>query len=169
MKISGLLKNQKGISLIEAMVAIVILTIGILAAMSMQIQAIGASSSALNRTDANNVAISLLEILKELDFDNPNLAQTVASPGALAQDANDRIFTAAGFPQISSLIQPGGVAGSIIDRSGITYQLSWDVQDRLLPSGETLNKTIRVFMNWNSLIGQNNLVMTTVKYNNISL
>lgn len=163
------MKNQKGSTLIEAMIAIFILAIGILAAMGMQIRAIGASSSALNRTDANNVALSLLETLKQLNFDDPNLAQTTASPGALVQDADDRSFAAANFPQMQLLIRAGGVAGTVIDKSGITYQLSWDVQDRLLPTGEILNKTIRVFMNWNSLMGQNRLVMTTVKYNNVSL
>ena len=169
MKSFDMLKNQKGSTLIEAMIAIFILSIGILAAMGMQVRAIGASSSALNRTDATNVALSLLETLKELPFDNTNLVQTIASPGALAQDANDRTFTAAGFPQMQLLVLPGGAAGSVIDRSGITYQLSWDVQNRLLPTGEILNKTIRVFMTWNSLLGQNRLEMTTVKYNNISL
>jgi len=164
-----MINNHKGSTIIEAMIAIMILSIGILAAMGMQIQAIGASSSALNRTDATNVALSLLETLKELPFDNTNLVQTIASPNALARDANDRTFTVAGFPQMQLLVQPGGAAGSIIDRSGITYQLSWDVQNRLLPTGEILNKTIRVFMTWNSLLGQNRLEMTTVKYNNISL
>lgn len=169
MKCSGTITNQNGSTLIEAIIAIVILTIGILSAMSMQVKAIDASSSALNRTDANNVAISLLETLKQMDFTDPNLIQT--SPGNLVRDANDRTFTALAFPEINSLIQqPGGAAaGTIIDQAGITYQLSWDVQDVFLPSGQTLQKNIRVYMSWNSLMGQNSLEMTTVKYNNVSL
>jgi len=171
MKNSGILKNQKGITLIEAMVAIMVLTIGVLATIGMQVRAIGASSSAVNRTSANNVAFSLLETLRQLPFDDPNLAETTASPGVLVNDANDRTFTAAGFPEMQSFIQlpAAAVAGTIVDRSGIIYQLSWDVQDRILTSGETLNKTIRVFMTWNSPMGQNRLEMTTIKYNNISL
>jgi len=167
----NLLKNQKGASLIEAMIAIAILTIGIMTVMVMQVRAIGASSSAMNRTEGNNVALSLLETLKEVPFTNANLACTGASPGTLLNDANARTFTAAALPEMQSLIQvpAAAAAGTIIDHAGITYQLSWAVQDRILATGETLNKTIRVFMTWNTALGQNRLEMTTIKYNNTSL
>lgn len=167
--------NQQGATLIEAMIAIFILTIGILAAMTMQIRAIGASSSALNRTDANNVAISLLETLKELDFDDPNLNATTTSTYTLVGglptfDNNERTFVAANFPEMQTIVQvpAGAAAGTVIDKTGVTYQLSWDVQDRTL-AGQTLEKVIRVYMTWNSLMGQNRLDMTTVKYRNITL
>lgn len=183
MKVTALLKNQRGSTLIEALVAIAVLTIGVLAVMGMQVRAIGASSTALNRTGANNVALSLLETLKELEFDNPNLVQThavlpaspinLAVPDPITTDPLSRTFTAASLPEMQSLIrQPLGAApaGTIVDRSDITYRLFWAVQDRILATGETLNKTIRVYMIWNSpLGGQNRLDMTTVKYNNISL
>jgi type II secretory pathway pseudopilin PulG len=167
----NIIKDQNGSTLIEAMAAIVILTIGIFAAMGMQINAVGSSSSALNRTDANNAAIALLETLKELDFDNPNLVETIASPGALVRDANDRTFVAANFPQMLPFFRlpAGAAAGTIVDKSDIVYQLSWDVQDTFLPGGQVLNKVIRIHMQWNSPIGRNNLEMTTVKYNNLSL
>lgn len=162
------IKNQQGSTLIEAIIAIAILTIGIFAAMTMQLNAISSSSSALNRTDANNVATSLLETLRELDFDDANLVQTSSN---LVQDNDDRTFTAAAFPEIQSLIQipTGAAAGTIIDQAGITYQLSWDVQNVSLAGGATLQKIIRVYMTWNSLKGQNHLEMSTIKYNNISL
>lgn len=171
MNISGKIENQRGATLLEAMIAIVILTIGIFAAMSMQVRAIGASSSALNRTDANNVALSLLETFKGIDFNNSNLTQTTASPDALVRgDGDDTTFTAATFPEMQALIQQpaGSAAGTIIDQAGITYQLSWDVQDIVLTGGGT-HKTIRVYMTWNSLMGTNSLEMTTIKYNNISM
>ena len=164
--------NQKGSTLIEAMIAIMLLTIGILAVMVMQVRAINASSSAMNRTDANSVATSLLETLKELPFTDANLSRTGAPPGSLVNDANARTFTAASLPAMQSLIQmpAGAAAGTVVDRAGITYQLSWVVQDRILATGETLDKTIRVFMTWNSPMGgQNRLEITTVKYNNVSL
>lgn len=176
MNISLILKNQKGTTLIEAMVAIFILTITILAVMAMQIQAIGASSTAQNRTGANNVAISLLETLKEMDFAdsaraNYPLRETVASPGALVNDGNEIVFTLADFPEMGFLLQELAppVPGTVTDRFGITYQLSWDVQDMVLATGETPYKSIKIYMTWNSLLGQNRLEMTTIKYNNISL
>lgn len=163
-----MLKNQKGATLIEAMIAIAILTIGILAAMGMQVRAISASSTALNRTDANNIAVSLLETLKELPFDDANLAQTVAAGNAIVNDATTRTYTAAAFPRMASIISSVPAAGAIVDRSGITYNLSWAVQDRVIPPNTPM-KTIRAFMTWNTPMGQNRLEMTTIKYRNISL
>ena len=168
MNILDILKKQKGMSLIEVMVAMVILAIGILAVMAMQIRATGASVKSLKLTNANNVALSLLEILKELPFDDAELNAT----GNLVHDANDRTFVAANFPEMQALIRAGAAAGTIVDQSGITYQLSWDVQDNPNPSvpGEIIDKTIRVYMAVNSFMsGQSQLDVTTVKYRNISL
>lgn len=181
MRITSAVTNQRGASLIEAMIAIFVLTVGIMAAMFMQTRAIGSSSSALNRTDANNVAISLLETLKQLPFNDANLAATSATtimtnnPGSNPVfGGNERTFTAGAFPEMQALVQvpAGAVAGTVVDRAGVTYQLSWDVQDRNLPAvlgGTTIEKVIRVYMTWNSLMGQNQLDMTTVKYRNITL
>ena len=179
----GRLHNQKGSTLIEAMIAIAILTIGILTVMVMQVNAIRASSSAINRTEANNISIALLETLKRLPFDNTNLSQPANNPtftelntASTAQNITDLItgakvktFTNAVFPEMASLIQAGATAGTVVDHAGITYQLAWAVQDQILATGETLNKTIWVFMTWNTLMGQNRLKMTSMKYNNISL
>lgn len=151
--------------------AIFILTVGILTVMVMQVRAINASSSAMNRTEANSVAIAFLETVKEIPFDDALLNRTGASPGSLANDANARTFTVANFQNLPmlSLVQVGAAAGTVVDRSGITYRLSWAVQDNFLATGEILNKRIRVFMTWNTLMGNNRLEMTTIKYNNISL
>jgi len=178
MNISALLKNQKGVTLIEAMIAIAILTIGIMAAMGMQIRAIGAGSTALNRTDANNVALTLMETLKDLPFDDANLNFTPtggAAPGDLVQATARTFTTVANFPRMGAFVQmpAGAVPGTVVDHSGITYQLSWAVRDNPVdpadPTGDRTGKTIRVFMTWNSPMGQNRLEMTTVKYNNIDL
>lgn len=166
------LTKENGSTLLEAMIAIAILTIGILTVMTMQIMAIGSSASAMNRTEANNIALSFLETMKELPFDNPNLVSTGPGSGTLLNDANARTFTAASLPlelQNLILIPAGSPAGTIVDRSGIIYRLSWAVQDRILATGEILNKTIRIFMTWNTSLGQNRLEMTTIKYNNVSL
>lgn len=163
----GIIADQKGVTLIEAMIAMVILSIGILAVAAMQSRAIGASGAAFERTGANSVALSVMETLKALPFDDPNLVETLS----LNNDDKARTFTAAGFPELQDLLQvpAGAVAGTVMDRSGLTYQLSWAVQDTILATGETPYKTVRVFMNWASPVGQNRLVMTAVKYRNITL
>lgn len=162
--------------MIEAMVAIAILTIGIMAAMGMQFRAIGAGSTAMDRTEANNVAQALLETLKDLPFDDANLNFTgAAAPGDLLPATARTFTTAANFPRMAAFVQmpAGAAAGTVVDKSGITYQLSWAVQDNPAdpadPTGKKTGKTIRVFMTWNSPMGQNRLEITAIKYNNVNL
>lgn len=162
----GIIANQKGVSLIEAMIAMLLLSIGIVAVAAMQTRAIGASGAAFERTGANGVAVSVLETLKALPFDDANLVETpsLTSVGA-------RTYTEAGFPELNTVLNvpAGAAAGTVVDNSGLTYQLSWAVQDTILPTGENPYKTVRVFMTWASPVGQNRLVMTAVKYRNITL
>lgn len=185
------LHNQKGSTIIEAMVAIAILTIGILAAMVMQLKAVEGSATAMNRTEANNISMALLETLKNQPFTDGDLVQTTATVNELLAVVNQRsavattqqlqalidagkvrTFAPANLPEMQSIIQLlAGAAplGTVIDRSRIVYQLAWAVQDQVLATGETLNKTVWVLMTWNSPLGSNTLQMTTVKYNNVSL
>ena len=175
--------NQRGATLIEAVIAIAILTIGILTVMVMQVSAINHSSSAMNRSEANGVALALLETLKELPFDDANLTATTATLaeleainsyaglGALIAAGKVHTFTAAGLPAMQPFVQvpAGATAGTVVDRAGVSYQLAWAVQDHVIAGGVTLDKTIWVFMHWNSPMGQNRLRMTTLKYSNVPL
>ena len=175
--------NQQGATLIEAMIAIAILTIGILTVMVMQVSAINHSSSAMNRSEANGVAMALLETLKEIPFDDANLDATSATLDELEAVATRAqlqtlidggkmaTFTGAGLPAMQPFVQmpAGATAGTVVDRAGVSYQLAWAVQDHVIAGGVTLDKTIWVFMHWNSPMGQNRLRMTTLKYSNVSL
>ena len=175
--------NQRGATLIEAVIAIAILTIGILTVMVMQVSAINNSSSAMNRSEANGVALALLETLKELPFDDANLTATTATLAeleavttraqlqALIDGGKVATFTAAGLPAMQPFVQvpAAAAAGTVVDRAGVNYQLAWAVQDHVIAGGVTLDKTIWVFMHWNSPMGQNRLRMTTLKYSNVSL
>ena len=184
--------NQQGATLIEAMIAIAILTIGILTVMVMQVSAINNSSSAMNRSEANGVALALLETLKEIPFDDANLDEapptlpanaptitvaeleavtTRAQLQALIDGGKVHTFTAASLPAMQPFVQvpAGATAGTVVDRAGVSYQLAWAVQDHVIAGGVTLDKTIWVFMHWNSPMGQNRLRMTTLKYSNVPL
>ena len=175
--------NQQGATLIEAMIAIAILTIGILTVMVMQVSAISHSSSAMNRSEANGVALALLETLKDLPFDDDDLDATTATLAeleavdnraqlqALIDAGKVSTFVAANLPEMQPFVQvpAAAAAGTVLDRAGITYQLAWAVQDHVLATGENLDKTIWVFMHWDSPTGQNRLLMTTLKYSNVPL
>ena len=183
MKEYAITLDQRGATLVEAMIAIAILTIGILAVMVMQVSAINFSSSAMNRSEANSVALALLETLKELPFDNANLNQSTATLVELSGvetdqqlqaliDANKvHTLIAANLPKMQPFVQTpaGAAAGTVVDRAGISYQLAWAVQNHVLATGENLDKTIWVFMHWRSPAGQNRLRMTTLKYSNVPL
>ena len=169
--------------MIEALIAIFLLTIGILAVMAMHIRAIGGSAVAMHRTDANNLAISFMETLKELPFTDVNLAATgpnlscsTPNPGSVVSSLNARTYVAGNFnstdqqKQVQSFIQQpaGSAAGVVTDMTGHTYQLSWAVQNCVSDRGDTASKAITVFMTWVSSMGTNHLQMTTIKYNNTS-
>ncbi len=72
------------------MIAIAILTIGILTVMVMQVSAINHSSSAMNRSEANGVAMALLETPGEIPFDDTNLTATTATLDELEAVDNRR-------------------------------------------------------------------------------
>jgi hypothetical protein len=179
------MRRQNGSTLLEALIAIAILTTGIITVMAMQTRAIGTNSMAANRTEANNVALAILETLKGLPFSDANLVATGATdqqllglasvpiaPGAALQALvvgdSIRTFTAvANFPQMGAILQvpDATTAGIVQDNTGHMYTLGWAIQDGVMPDGspDTRNKKIWLFMFWTSFMGENHLCMTTVK------
>lgn len=67
---------QGGFTLIEALVALLVFTIGILATVSMQISSLHGNSIARHNTEAGAVASSAIEGLRGLPYDHPDLAVT---------------------------------------------------------------------------------------------
>jgi len=181
-----LYKNQRGSTLIEALVAIAILTIGILTVMVMQTQAIRASSSAMNRTEANSVALSIMETIKELGFNNDNIKEKnvpvdiddLAAVSTRQELQNlidaDKLttFDATDFPQLEEIIsKPSGATdGTVVDKSGVQYTLAWAALDNMKDDdGNVIGKTIWLLMYWDSLMGTNKVQMTSLKYKNAAL
>lgn len=67
------LDNEKGFSLLGALIGMAIFVIGILAVFAMQIQATGSTGSSLKRTEANAWAQDTLEFLTTSLYDDPSL------------------------------------------------------------------------------------------------
>ncbi|MDD2464690.1 MAG: prepilin-type N-terminal cleavage/methylation domain-containing protein [Desulfobulbus sp.] len=176
-------QNQRGSTLIEAMIAIAILTVGILTVMVMQTQAIRASSSSMNRTEANTVTLALMETLKDLNFDDNILNKTLATRAELttittAQQLQNLIdagklntFKESDFAQMKEIIIKPATAtnGTVVDKSGIQYTLAWAVLDNVTENSKSIGKTIWLFMYWDSLMGPNKILTTTLKYKNTPL
>jgi len=68
--------NQQGFTLIEVMIAIVVLAIGILGVVTMQTSTTGFNSTAHALTGAATVAADRMEMLKALPYDDPSLQDT---------------------------------------------------------------------------------------------
>jgi type IV pilus assembly protein PilV len=68
--------QQQGFTLIEVMIAITLLAVGILAAASMQITALGGNHLAIRTTTASTLAGATIEELMSLEFEHDDLAAT---------------------------------------------------------------------------------------------
>ena len=66
--ITDLIKNTRGFTLIETMIALMVLTIGILAMMTMQTSAITGNYKASTMTIASSIASNQIEQLRSLPF-----------------------------------------------------------------------------------------------------
>lgn len=69
----NILKNIKGFTLIEAIITMLILTIGILAINKMQISSIKGNATANKLTIASTTASNAYELLLSIPYDNPAL------------------------------------------------------------------------------------------------
>ena len=77
--------REQGFSLIEVMVAIVLLTVAILGAATMQITALGGRDVAIRTTNASTMASDTMEDLIGRDYNDSLLAPTVFStPSSVA-------------------------------------------------------------------------------------
>ena len=83
-------EKEAGFTIVEILIAIVILTIGLLAMANMHVLAMFVNSSARNLTESTALAQSKLEELIHLPFDNAELAPT---GGFVDEAATVGIFT----------------------------------------------------------------------------
>jgi len=168
------LTENRGFTLIEVMITIVILFVGILAMTLTQVRAIKGNSSAFSRTSANSIALTFLEELKRLPFDDTNLTAGTnldagkAPSGGSATPANaDHQYIPANLPTLSNLYTVNG--NNIIDSLGNQFQIFWNVKKTPITVGTNTYIpfcTIRLFMYWNTSMGTNSLSITTIKFNN---
>jgi len=167
--------NNKGFTLIEVMITIVILFVGILAMTMMQVQAIKGNSSAFSRTTANAIALTFLEEFRRIPFDDANLTggtnldagKSPAGGNPVPEDA-DHQYAPENFPALSGLYQVNG--NNIVDTIGNEFQIFWNVMTTSITVGTDTYEpscTIRLFMYWNTMMGMNSLSITTIKFNNL--
>jgi prepilin-type N-terminal cleavage/methylation domain-containing protein len=170
--------NKEGFALIEVLIAMVVFTIGILGIAKMQYRAISQNQGAFDRTRANAVALAVFEELKRLPFDDPNLtgngnldAGKAPTGGDPNPDVADHLFDPDQLPVLGNSYQVDAV-GRLLDGTDKPFQIFWNIDRPVIVVGAqtyTPSCTIRLFMYWDTPLGQNHIEMTAVKYNNIDL
>ena len=68
------LESESGFTLIEVIIAISVLTIGILAVASMQVSAIRGNSFAIRQTESTTIALDRMEKIMALSYEDAELA-----------------------------------------------------------------------------------------------
>lgn len=153
-----LLKNQNGFSLIEAMIAMVVLTVGLLAVGLLQIGAIKGNTNAISRSDGVAIAQTVLDELRSRPIDD-TLLNTGANLNA-GQPAGNTLPTAANIAAADHSGDEIFPTNQFTSQNGQTYTVLWNVLDNIPVTGA---KTVRVFVYWNDQhFGVNRAIMTSV-------
>lgn len=175
MKYKNILNSAKGFTLLEAVIAVLLLAAGILGVATMQIQAIQANGNGNDRTRANAIAKSFIEELRLLDFGDAQLADIKTSTaggklndgsadggGAVDPTLAEHRFVAANFPDFANIYTVSG--NDLVGENGKAYQLFWNIDKDPWGDGVAHYCVISLYMYWQSTsMGQQHLHLTTVK------
>ncbi len=136
------LNNNDGFTLIEVMIAIVVLTIGLLGAGAMQLSSVNGNANASRMTEATNLALDQVESIMSWDFNDARLA-----------DNENVNFQRMG---ILGLIGPGNTIMSVVNDVADSsapfedYTIYWDGTPRMDPGNPALQVGIdlQVYVVW---------------------
>ena len=143
MKKLSKLKDSRGFTLVELLVAVCVMAIAFAGLATMQIACINGNSIASNITTGMTLAQDKMEELNSLDFNDPELANNNASNDLNLQDAVDD-STLVGDNANSD----DGHRETDIDaqgNAGGTYTRIWNIADNVPTTGM---KTIAVIVTW---------------------
>lgn len=128
---------QRGVSLLEVLVAVLVLAIGVLGAVAMQISALRYNASAAYTTQASFLAYDMLDRMRaNVDHlssyvTNVNTRCAAANPGGsiLATDQQD-------FAHAVSCLLPGGYGSVAVQGNNATITIGWS-EERIVAGGGT--------------------------------
>lgn len=146
-------KGQAGFSLVETLVALTILSVGMLALGLLQIGAMKGNANSVRRTNAVNIAQSLMDDLKARATDDTLLKDN----GDSGDNLDDGRAASGGQPSPDDAdYNLGAVTGA----DGQAYTVFWNVDEDAPFAGA---RTVRLFVYWNDQkFGVSKVVMTTV-------
>lgn len=122
------MKRQAGITLIEVLVAMLIMTLALLGAAALQLNSLKYTDSARIRTQASFVAYDMMERIRAnnaVDYTLPNLAS--APPGPSPTDPkNQDLYDFANNVKALSIDQSLLAASVTLDKGTYTVSITWD-------------------------------------------
>ncbi len=130
-------RNQQGFTLIEVMIAIVVLAIGILGVVTMQTSTTGYNATAHAMTGAATVAADRMEMLRALPYDDPML-QDGGGGGVGIAGLNFPLPLPPNAPVVDTVARPPDGSATTADQN---YDVYWNIVDDY-PTANT--KTVRV-------------------------
>ncbi len=138
-KIWDISRNDKGFTLLEVIMAVSILTVGLLAVASLQVTAMRGNTMSMNYTESTEKVQDLVEKLLSKDYDDADLSDSMpvgAPDGVLGLDDDE--------PDTADHYIPGD-----------KYRIYWNVAENRAKNSTgwyTVNglKTIRVIVEWES-------------------
>jgi len=144
--IKGHLSNEKGFTLLEILIAITILSVGLLALAEMTVYVIKSNTIGNKVTDATVLAQDKLEKLKNLSYTDAQLDDTDSNTADVSTDihSSTTLFTS---PDHSDGY-PNDATGQTITIS-LSPQRVWNVAANTPASGM---KTVTVIVGWNDSI-----------------
>jgi type IV pilus assembly protein PilV len=151
------IRNQRGFSLIEALIAMVLLSIGLLGTGLLQIGGLKANANAAGRTSGVAVAQSVLDDLRSIPQNDDRLADGDLDGAAGLDDGRAAGGSA---PNPAAADRSWNGTGQYAAADGRTYTVFWNVAEDVPMAG---TRTLRLFVYWNDpKFGLNKVVMTTV-------
>jgi prepilin-type N-terminal cleavage/methylation domain-containing protein len=125
MRVAHARRSRAGLSLLEVMLAMTILAVGLLGALSMQVQALSSTSTGRHVTDAMRIGLDQLEALKYQGWaGTPPAAWTVPIPVTGPESVAARAGEAPQLFNVSWRIQDLGPGPAIVRRL-IDVRVTW--------------------------------------------
>ena len=153
--------NEKGFTLVEVMIGITVFAIGILAVAAMQISSVKGNSSAVDLTEAANVAQDRMEALLALDYNAADLNDDDGD--GTGQDLDDNNIDDGGndFGLDDTSVATSDGASQYRGPTNVLYNIFWNIAvDE--PFKET--KRIRLIVQWQGDGGRTRqIVLDSVK------
>lgn len=132
------IKNHKGFSLIEVMIAMAILSLGILSVAKMQINSESGNFSSASVSEATNLARETINTIRSIDYQNANLLL----------DPNTTDFGAGLNDNTNGTVPPHYNSTYLSFITNQNYTVNYNVAENW-PLPDTT--TIRIIVSWNEL------------------